>query len=139
MDIAQQLLTTFNNDLNLFKKIITGDESWVYDYGIETKVQSSQWKLPEQPIPEEAHQVRSNVKVLLTVFFIAMTWRIMNSCHKVVLSIKNTTLKLCVDCAKQLIRNAQNCGKTNNGFCTIIMHQLTHRCLCVSFWPNTKP
>ena len=25
-----------------------------------------------------------------------------------------------------------------HGFCTLIMHQLTHRCLCVSFWPKTK-
>ena len=36
------MLMTFNDDPYLFKKVITGDESWVYD--IETKVQSSQWK-----------------------------------------------------------------------------------------------
>ena len=48
-------------------------------------------------------------------------------------SIRNTTLKLCVDCAKQFVRNAQNYGKTNNGFSIMITLQLTHRCLCVSF------
>ena len=63
------MLTTFNNDLDLLKKIITGDISWVYGYGIETRAQSSQWKHPEAPRPNKAHQVRSNVKVLLTVFF----------------------------------------------------------------------
>jgi len=41
----------------------------VYGYDIETKAQSSQWKLPEEPRPKKARQVRSNVKVLLTVFF----------------------------------------------------------------------
>ena len=41
---------------------------------------------------------------------------IMNSCHKVVWLIGNTTLKLCADCAKQFVRNAQNCGKTNYGW-----------------------
>ena len=38
----------------------------------------------------------------------------MNSCHKVVRSIKSTTLKLCGDLAKQFVKNVQNCGKTNH-------------------------
>ena len=44
-------------------------ESWVYGYDIETKAQSSQLKRLEEPRSKKAHQVRSNVKVLLTVFF----------------------------------------------------------------------
>ena len=47
MDIAQEMLTTFNYDSDLLKKVITGDESWVYGYDIETKAQSYQWKRPE--------------------------------------------------------------------------------------------
>ena len=27
----------------------------------------------------------------------------------------------------------------NQGFCTMITHQLTHKCLWESFWPKTKP
>ena len=54
MDIAQEMLTKFNDSTNHY---------------IETKAQSSQWKRPERPRPKEAHQVRSNVKVLHTVFF----------------------------------------------------------------------
>ena len=42
MDIAQEILTTFNDEPDLLKKGITGDESWVYGYDIETKAQSSQ-------------------------------------------------------------------------------------------------
>ena len=34
------MLTTFNDDPDLLKKIITGGELWVYDYDIEPKVQS---------------------------------------------------------------------------------------------------
>ena len=39
MDIAQEMLTTFNDDPDLLKKVITGDETWLYSYGyyIETK------------------------------------------------------------------------------------------------------
>ena len=62
----------------------------------------------------------------------------MNSSHKVVRSIRNTTLNLCADCAKQFVRNAQNCGKTNQGFCAMITHQLTHRCLCMTFLTKNK-
>ena len=63
------LLTTLSDDSDLLKKLITGDESWVYGYDIETKPQLSQWKHPEEPRPKKSHQVRLNVKVLLTVFF----------------------------------------------------------------------
>ena len=45
------MLTKFNDDPDLLKKLITGDESWVYGYDIEIKAQSSQWKHPEEPKP----------------------------------------------------------------------------------------
>ena len=35
---------------------------------------------------------------------------------QVVRSIRTAILKLCANCAKQFVRNAQNCGKTNHGF-----------------------
>ena len=44
MDIAQETLSAF-------------------------KAQSFQWQRPEEPRPKKACQIRSNVKVLLTVFF----------------------------------------------------------------------
>ena len=42
LDSAQKTLTTFNDDPGLLKKAIFDDESWLYSYEIETKVQSSQ-------------------------------------------------------------------------------------------------
>ena len=47
MDIAQVMLTTFNDDSDLLKKIITGEESWMYCYDIETKEPSYHWKSQE--------------------------------------------------------------------------------------------
>ncbi|VVC25841.1 Hypothetical protein CINCED_3A012566 [Cinara cedri] len=44
-------LKEFQNYLNFFSKVITGDESWCYGYGPETKQQSSQWKTPASPRP----------------------------------------------------------------------------------------
>ncbi|UYV61504.1 hypothetical protein LAZ67_1005082 [Cordylochernes scorpioides] len=69
MNIANEMLDSVRGDPNLLQRVITGDEAWVYGYDVETKAQSSQWKLPHEPRPKKARQVRSNVKVLLTVFF----------------------------------------------------------------------
>ncbi|UYV80724.1 hypothetical protein LAZ67_19001543 [Cordylochernes scorpioides] len=69
MNIANEMLDSVRDDPNLLQRVITGDEAWVYGYDVETIAQSSQWKLPHEPRPKKARQVRSNVKVLLTVFF----------------------------------------------------------------------
>ena len=69
MNIAQEMLTEFNDDSDLLKKVITGNESWEYGYDIETKAQSLQRKHPGEPRPKKVRQAQSNVKVLLTDFF----------------------------------------------------------------------
>ncbi|UYV75705.1 EPM2AIP1 [Cordylochernes scorpioides] len=69
MNIANEMLDSVRDDPNLLQRVITGDEAWAYGYDVETKAQSSQWKLPHELRPKKARQVRSNVKVLLTVFF----------------------------------------------------------------------
>jgi len=42
MEIIQESLNEVNNDAELLKRVITGDEIWVYEYDVETKTQSSQ-------------------------------------------------------------------------------------------------
>ena len=41
VQVCQDLLDHLENDKEFLSKIITGDESWVYNYDVETKVQSS--------------------------------------------------------------------------------------------------
>jgi hypothetical protein len=69
LEIAQDMLNNANSNPNFLNTVITGDESWVYGYDPETKMQSSQWKHPTSLRPKKAQQVRSNVKVMLAVFF----------------------------------------------------------------------
>ena len=69
VQVCQDLLDHSENDKKFLSKIITGDESWVYGYDVETKVQSSRWTSKTSPRPKKACQVRSKIKVLLTVFF----------------------------------------------------------------------
>ena len=120
-----------------FKKVITGDESWVYGYDIKTKAQSSQWKHTESPRPKKARPVRSNVKVLLSVFF-----NYHGVVHQEFLPQGRTVNKkyyLEAVSVKQYERNARNCGKTIHCFCITITHPLTRHCLFEIFWPKTTP
>jgi len=39
-----ELQEAVRHDPNFLSRVITGDESWVYDYDPETKQQSTQWK-----------------------------------------------------------------------------------------------
>jgi len=41
--VSHELFDRSNADENFLKNVITGDETWVYGYDVETKMQSSQW------------------------------------------------------------------------------------------------
>jgi len=44
VEFSLKLLANENGTENFLKNIITGDETWVYGYGVETKMQSLQWR-----------------------------------------------------------------------------------------------
>ncbi len=50
--------------------VITGDETWVYQYDPETKRQSAQWKTANSPRPKKFRQSKSRVKTMLLTFFL---------------------------------------------------------------------
>ena len=49
-------------------KVITGDETWVFQYDPETTRQSLQWKTPALPRPTKARMLKSKIKVMLITF-----------------------------------------------------------------------
>ena len=69
VEISQELHANANGNENFLKNIITGDETWVYGYDVETKMQSSQWMGKGSPRPKKARMSQSNIKVMLVVFF----------------------------------------------------------------------
>ena len=59
--ICQDLLERQNDILS---RVITGDETWVYQYDLETKWQSSQWKTANFPRPKiPSTQIKSENNV----------------------------------------------------------------------------
>ena len=55
--VSQELIDRSSADENFLKNVKTGDETWVYGDGVETKVHSSQWMGKLSPRPKEAHQI----------------------------------------------------------------------------------
>jgi len=52
-----------------FDRVITGDETWCFQYDPETKRQSMQWKTQNSPRTKKARMSRSQVKTMLVCFF----------------------------------------------------------------------
>ena len=50
-------------------EIITGDETWVYQYDPETKQQSAVWLLPDDASPTKVRRARSVGKQMVATFF----------------------------------------------------------------------
>jgi len=68
LEICQDLLGKPEIKPNFLDKVITGDESWVFDYNPETKRQSSEWHTKSSPRPKKACMSRSRVKTTIIVF-----------------------------------------------------------------------
>ena len=63
------ILEHLQTEPDLLQRVITGDESWIFEYDPETKCQSLQWKCPSSLRPKKARQSRSKIKLMLIAFF----------------------------------------------------------------------
>jgi [histone H3]-lysine36 N-dimethyltransferase SETMAR len=66
VQIAEEMISL---DDSILKRIITGDETWIYAYDTETVQQSSEYRFKGEARPKKPRQSRSKIKVMLTVFF----------------------------------------------------------------------
>ncbi|UYV69787.1 hypothetical protein LAZ67_7000729 [Cordylochernes scorpioides] len=68
-ETASLNLEATTDDPELLKRVITGDETWIYGFDSETTQQASEWRFKNEPRPKKARKAPSKVKVMLTVFF----------------------------------------------------------------------
>ena len=52
--VCQDILEHLQTEPDLLQRVITGNESWIFEYDPETKRQSFQWKYPSSPRPKKA-------------------------------------------------------------------------------------
>ena len=69
LNACRDIFLQMEADEKLLKNIITGDESWAFQYDPETKRQSRLWKSVSSPRPKKTRMQRSQVKVMLITFF----------------------------------------------------------------------
>ena len=68
VQVCTELQKAVKHDPNFLSRFTNGEESWLYNYDPATKQQSLQWKTLSSPRPKKAHQVRSNIKSILSLF-----------------------------------------------------------------------
>ena len=66
VDACETMLSAYQVKL---KCIITGYETWFYAYDPETTDQSNEYRAKGEARPKRAHQSRSKIKLMMTVFF----------------------------------------------------------------------
>jgi len=66
--VCLDLLEFIENDEKFFKSVITGDESWIFDYYPDTKRQSSEWHTSKSLRPKKARKSKSKIKSMLFFF-----------------------------------------------------------------------
>lgn len=66
---CQELLDLIQNEPDFLNSVVTGDESWMFEYDPETKRQSSEWHTTSSPRPKKARMSKSRIKTMLIVFF----------------------------------------------------------------------
>ena len=69
LNVGAYLLEQVEADLELMDRVITGDESWFFQYDPETKCQSLEWPSKGSLRPKKARMSKSKVKCMLVCFF----------------------------------------------------------------------
>ena len=69
-ELSTTILTKINFDEEIFwRQLVTGDETWIYQYDPETKKQSKEWLPRGSSAPIKFKSQRSGKKVMATVFW----------------------------------------------------------------------
>ena len=69
VSISRELLDRVRGNPDFLYQVITGDETWVFEYDPETKRQSSEWQSTESSRPKKARMSKSKMKSMVIVFF----------------------------------------------------------------------
>ena len=67
-DVCLDLLDRLEREPEFFGRVITGDESWIFEYDPETKRQSREWHTAKSPLSKKARMSKSKIKSMLVCF-----------------------------------------------------------------------
>jgi len=87
-DVCLDLLDRLEREPEFFSRVITGDESWILEYNLETKRQSREWHTANSPRPKKVRMSKSEIKLMLICSLTVRGSSTRNLCHQDKLSIK---------------------------------------------------
>ena len=138
LHVCQDILQQLQTDATLLEKVITGDESWTFEYDPETKRQSCQWKSPGSPRPKKARMQKSQVKVMLITFFDHQGM----VHHEYVPHDQTVNQHFYKEVLTRLMAKIRpregSCGRPTPGFCTTTVPQHTQPSVSGSSWPPNR-
>jgi hypothetical protein len=68
-EVSAEMLEWLETEPHFLNWVITGDESWFFEYGPETKRQSEEWHMPQSPRQKKARMSKSEIKAMVIIFF----------------------------------------------------------------------
>jgi len=134
VQVCTELQKAVKHDPNFLSRFTNGEESWLYNYDPATKQQSLQWKTLSSPRPKKAHQVRSNIKSILSLFLTFEELCIRSLFHLVRLSMGIFTARFWDDWGKMWGANGLRHGRTETDCCTMTMRLHTPHLLWGNSW-----
>jgi hypothetical protein len=69
VDVATWFLQRYEEDSGILEQIVTGNETWVHHYELESKRQSMEWKHLSSPVRKKFKQQPSCKKLMITFFW----------------------------------------------------------------------
>lgn len=66
---CKDIIKLARRDENFVKSIVTGDETWCFQYEPETKRQSAEWRSPDEGNPKKSRFMKSKIKTMLISFY----------------------------------------------------------------------
>jgi len=115
---------------DILGRVISGGETWVYQYDPEMKRQSAQWKTANSPRPKKFRQSKSRVKTMLLTFFLILEGLFITNLYQLdKQSTKFTIWKYWKGCVKKLDVNDPKFLPTTHGSCITTM-PCSHGTVC---------
>ena len=124
--ICQDLLERQDDILG---RVITGDETWVYQYDPETKRQSAQWRTANSPRPKKFHRSKSRVETMLLTFFFDIRGIVHYEFVPPGQTVNQVYYLEVLERLREKDGNNLNFLPTTHGSCITTMHLLTRHCL----------
>ena len=69
VQVCQDILEQLETEPSLVKRVVTGDDPWIFEYDPLTKRQWLEWKSALSPRPKKARVFKSKTKLMLIAFF----------------------------------------------------------------------